>query len=249
MLQHEMLSIVQEQFALDLNCSPDDLTGEKDSFVFTEARENPGRRLYPRSEQHFEILSMGNAIIVSASPDILTIVKAELSGKSRDEASSMPFVYGHALYYLPALESIVPISPPDGFSFALIEQKDIPALYAHDGFRSAMQYDKDHLRPDVLVALAKSDKRIVGMAGASMDCMRMWQIGIDVLPDFRKQGLAAYLVNWLTLEILNRGIVPFYGTSPSNIASQRVAYRAGYFPAWICSYKGKFEGYMLSSTN
>ena len=94
-----MLNIVQSQLATDLNCAPDDLNGEKDSFVFTETQDNPDRRPFPRSEQHFEMLSMGNSIVVSASPDILAIVKPLLDGKSRDEAFSMPFIYGHSLYY------------------------------------------------------------------------------------------------------------------------------------------------------
>jgi len=80
------------------------------------------------------------------------------------------------------------------------------------------------------------------MAGASKDCAMMWQVGMDVLPNYRNYGLAAYLVNWLTLDILKRGYVPYYGTAVSNIASQCVAHRAGYSPAWVCAYKGKFDG-------
>ena len=75
MIKNEMLHIVQSQLATDMNCKLDDLNGEKDSFVYTITRDNPGRRPFPRSEQHFEMLSMGNSIVVSASPDILAICK------------------------------------------------------------------------------------------------------------------------------------------------------------------------------
>jgi len=115
-------------------------------------------------------------------------------------------------------------------------------LYAFEGFRNAIQYDADHPRPDVLVVLAKQDGHIVGMAGASADSDMMRQIGMDILPEYRHHGLAAYLVNRLTLETLNRGYVPYYGTASSNMASQRVAYRAGYEPAWMCAYEGRFNG-------
>jgi predicted GNAT family acetyltransferase len=100
-----------------------------------------------------------------------------------------------------------------------------------------------------MATLAKKDGRIVGIAGASDDCAKMWQVGVDVLPEFRNFGLAAHLVNRLTLEILKRGFIPYYGTSESHIASQRVAHRAGYYPAWICAYKGKFDGLELSPTS
>lgn len=195
------------------------------------------------------MLSMGKSIVVSASPDILDIVKPLLYGKDRDEAFSMPFVYGHSLYYLPDLAHIKPLDSPDGFVYETVEQYDIPALYQYEGFCNAIQYNTNHPRPDVLAALAKKGGHIVGMAGASNDCAMMWQVGMDVLPEYRNYGLAAYLVNRLTLEILNRGYVPYYGTASSNIASQRVAHRAGYCPAWVCAYKGKFDGLELSPTS
>lgn len=249
MRTHEMLRLVQSQLATDMNCTINDLNGEMDSFIFTEVKDNPSRRPFPRSEQHFEMLSMGQSIVVSASPKILEIVKPLLDGKGRDEAFSLPFVYGHSLYYLPDLPQIKSFTSPDGFAYEIVEQSEIPLLYRSEGFRNAVQYDASHPRPDILVTLAKKDGRIVGMAGASSDCAMMWQVGMDVLPEYRNHGLAAYLVNWLTLEILERGYVPYYGTASSNIASQRVAHRAGYFPVWVCAYKGKFDGLECSPTS
>jgi GNAT superfamily N-acetyltransferase len=244
----DMMRIVQSQLAADMNCALDDLNGEKDSFIFTLVQDNPSRRPFPRNEQHFEMLSMGKSIVVSASPDILDIVKPLLDGKTRDEAFSMPFVYGHSLYYLPELTKIKPLVSPAGFTYEMVEQCDIPVLYQHEGFRNALMYDANHLRPDILLTLAKKNSRIVGMAGASNDCAMMWQVGVDVLSEYRNQGLAAYLVNRLTLEILNRGYIPYYGTASSNIASQRVAHRTGYYPAWVCAYRGKFDGAECSPT-
>jgi GNAT superfamily N-acetyltransferase len=113
----------------------------------------------------------------------------------------MPFVTDREDY--PAdLARIAPLSSPGGFSCETVELAGIPALYRYEGFRNAIQYDLNHPRPDVLVVLAKKDGHVVGMAGASADCAIMWQIGVDVLPDHRSCGLAAYIVNRLTLEIL-----------------------------------------------
>jgi len=237
----QLLNLAQAQLAIDLNCTISDLNGEKDSFVFTEAKENPGRRPFPRGKNHFEMLSMGNAIIVSATPEIMKFVKSQLVGKNRDDAFSMPFVYGHSLYYLPDLEQLKPLSPPDGFTYELVEQRDIPPLYQFEGFHNALGYDVNQPRPDVLAALAKHGDQIVGMAGASADCAMLWQVGMDVLPEHRRHGLGAYLVYWLTLEILKRNYVPYYGTASSNIASQRVAHRAGYYSTWVSTYEGCFE--------
>ena len=242
MTTQEMLNIIRSQLTTDLNCTPDDLNGETDSFVFTEVRNNPGRRPFPRGERHFEMYSMGTSVVVSASPDILEIVKPLLEGKTRDEAFNMSFVEGQGINFLPDLARITPINPPDGFDYETVERDEIPALYRHEGFHYALQYDEDHPRPDVLAVTAKKDGSIIGIAGASDDCAKIWQIGVNVLPGFRNYGLAKYLVNRLTLDILKRGYVPHYATATSNIISQRVAFYAGYYPSYVCAYKGRFEG-------
>jgi len=122
MTKHEMVQIVRDQLAIDLNCTPDDLYGEQDSFVFTEARSNPGRRPFPWSDRHFEMLTMGRSIVVSASPMILQTVKPLLADKDRDDAFCMPFVYGHSLYYLPDLSLIKPLAPVNGLAYATVER-------------------------------------------------------------------------------------------------------------------------------
>jgi predicted GNAT family acetyltransferase len=81
-----------------------------------------------------------------------------------------------------------------------------------------------------VAALRKGE--IVGMAGASADSPTMWQIGINVEPACRGEGLASLLVTLLKNEILKRGVLPFYGTALSHIASQRTALVAGFLPAW-----------------
>ena len=61
----------------------------------------------------------------------------------------------------------------------------------------------------------------------------MWQIGIDVLPKYRNQGIASTITRKLAKEILNRGIVPFYCSAWSNIRSVRNAIKSGFIPAWV----------------
>ena len=73
------------------------------------------------------------------------------------------------------------------------------------------------------------------MAGASADSDTMWQIGINVEPGARRRGLATVLVSLLKDEILDRGILPYYGTAMSHIGSLRVAVGSGFIPAWATS--------------
>ena len=60
----------------------------------------------------------------------------------------------------------------------------------------------------------------------------MWQIGVDVLPEYRRQGIASALTENLAIEILKREKVPFYCCAWSNIRSARNAIRSGFRPSW-----------------
>lgn len=94
-------------------------------------------------------------------------------------------------------------------------------------------YGFEATAPDVLGVSASRDGVILGMAGASADSPLLWQIGVDVMPDARGQGLGAMLVGLLRNDILAAGRLPYYSTGISHIASQRVALRAGFLPAWF----------------
>jgi hypothetical protein len=237
----EIWSAVRKQLAIDLNCSADDLVG--DGFVFCESKENSGRRPFPRGERHFEMLTMGSAVIISATPDLLPYIRKQLDGKTREDAFNMPFVHGVGICYLPDKPQV--LSKPDGFDFELLERGDVLKLYdacKHDDFPYALSFNIDHPRPDVLASTAIVDGKVVGIAGSSMDCEMLWQIGINVLYDYRKHGIATVLTNMLALAILERSKIPYYATAPGNIASHRVAISAGFKPAWTCVYKGIFDG-------
>ena len=241
----EINKAVVSQLAVDLNCSQEDF--KRDGIVFCESKENPGRRPFPRGARHFEMATMGAAVIVSATMDILPFLKEQLKDKNRDEAFSMPFINGQGIYYLP--DDPRRLEAPKGFEYELVEQKEIFPLYALEGFGHAIVYENKPLRTDVLVTLAKKDGKVVAMAGASIDCEMLWQIGVNVLPGYRGLGLGAVLTNHLAIEILERGKIPYYGLAASNVASQRTAHRAGLMPAWYCVWRGRFDGILTEPTS
>ena len=86
---------------------------------------------------------------------------------------------------------------------------------------------------DVLGFAAYKNQQMIGMAACSQDCGSMWQIGVDVLPKCRQQGIASALTAALAWEILDRGKVPFYCCAWSNIKSARNAIKSGFRPAWV----------------
>ena len=86
---------------------------------------------------------------------------------------------------------------------------------------------------DVLAVGAYDDSELIGLAGCSADCETMYQIGVDVLPEYRRNGVASAVTSKLALEILKLGKVPFYCAAWSNIQSVRNAIKSGFRPAWV----------------
>lgn len=110
-------------------------------------------------------------------------------------------------------------------------QEDIAQFRGDERFDDAYGFCED--APDMLGVAALQDGQILGMAGASADSPCLWQIGINVMPEARGQGIASLLVSLLRNDVLSAGRLPYYGTSISHLESQRVALRAGFLPAWF----------------
>lgn len=128
-----------------------------------------------------------------------------------------------------------------GLSLEWFEQEEILSFQEKNKFKRAICFSPT--QPDVLAVAAVKEQGerfdqgcMAGMAGASQDGQYLWQIGIDVIPEFEGRGLGAYLVEHLKREIQSRGKIPFYGTSESHTVSQTVALKAGFVPAWTELY-------------
>lgn len=233
MTKSEMMNIVYNQLAVDYNCKPDDFC--KDGVIFTIAEKKNGRREMPFVTPRLEVITMGKSTIVNASKKIMPYVKRKFSGKSAYDILTSEIVYGVNPYYLPDVENIK-IIDNKLYGFKLIDS-DIQSLYKYKQFKNALQYDNESKRPEVLAAVAYVGSKIIGIACASADSNTMWQIEVDVLPEYRGHGIAVKLVNMMTVETLNRGVVPYYTTDCSNINSQKTAIKSGYIPAWSHSFK------------
>jgi GNAT superfamily N-acetyltransferase len=133
-------------------------------------------------------------------------------------------------------EDLRPFSIPNEVSVTLVEGEDIPALYTQDQFHHALSYHSESTRPDVLASVAERHGAVVGIAGASADCDVMWQVGVDVLADFRGRGIGKALVGTLSQALWKRGIIPYYSTTVSNLQSRQVASSLGFWPAWVDLY-------------
>ena len=222
-----MMDCVYNQLAIDYNCSPDDFL--KEGLIFTEAKQNEGRRPFPWIIPRLEMLTMGNGIVINASADILPLVYQQLEGKTRYD-----------------LDKITLLSRNKEFEYVIIEKDDIQKLYEFKDFNYALQYDINSQHPEMVAVIAKYKDTVVGIASSTAECKTMWQISVDVLSPYRGNKLATILVNTLTLEVLNRGYIPYYFTDCSNVISLRVAVQAGYLPAWSHCFRTRLDELLIS---
>ena len=120
-----------------------------------------------------------------------------------------------------------------GVEIEILEGDAIQKLYSDHRFHMALGYSQDSDLKDMLAVVAYEHGEILGVAAASNDTDQIWQIGVDVVPEKRKQHVATDIVKIISNEILKRDKIPYYGTAWSNIASKRLAINAGYKPVWV----------------
>jgi GNAT superfamily N-acetyltransferase len=132
-----------------------------------------------------------------------------------------------AEYFLPDMKRLTNL--PCDYELRVLEKTDFEDLYQPE-WSNALCSDRKQL--DVLAVGAYDGNKLIGLAGCSADADEMWQIGVDVLPGYRRKGIASSLTSRLATEILVRGKVPFYCCAWSNLRSVRNAVKSGLYPAW-----------------
>ena len=240
MTNQEILKIAMVQSATDLCAEPLDF--EKNENVVVISRENKGARRYLKLPFSCQLVSYGNNVVASVSPEFCEIVENYINKYPVEHLFETPHLHvlNEALmkkgqkicfmaeYFLPDVNALRALDGP--YELRLLTQNDFADLYLPE-WSNALCEKRKHL--DVLGVGAYDGDRLIGLAGCSADCDTMWQIGIDVLPEYRRQGIASALTSRLAIEILNRGKVPFYCAAWSNIKSVRNAIKSGFRPAWV----------------
>ncbi len=240
MTNEDILRIAMAQSAIDSGCSPQDFCASENRIVHSAASKQA--RAYLSLPFFCDLVSYGTNIVASVDPLCEEAVRDYLSRYPQEHCFETPnlHVLNDALekqgyrvcfmaeYFLPDVKQIAPCSC--GYEMRLMTP-DVFASYYLPEWSNALCEKRRYL--DRLAIGAFDNGKLIGMAGASEDCASMWQIGIDVLPAYRRQGIASALTKTLAYEILSRGIVPFYCAAWSNIASVRNAVKSGFLPAWV----------------
>ena len=240
MTNEKILEIALRQSAYDCNCSPEDFLREE--HVFTTSVKHPKARKYLPLPFECDLVSYGNNVVAQTSDRTRGAVREYLSKYVVAHSFETPNVHVldemllhyhlkvcfTAVYYLPDVEKLRELPCP--YELRVLHPEDFAELYLSEWSNALCEKRKEL---DVLGVGAYDNGRLVGLAGCSADCEDMYQIGIDVLPEYRRQGIASALTSRLAIEILKLDKVPFYCTAWCNLKSARNAVKCGFSPAWV----------------
>ncbi len=239
MTNSEIKEIALRQSAEDIGCQANDFLLDKN--VVVPFHLGKSARKYYKEPIICNFVSYGSNIVAATTEEVCDLVREYidkfefyhcfetpnmhwLNGRLAERGYEVCFM---AEYYLPDVNKI-----PDTeclYETRILFQEDFKDLYLPE-WSNALCKDRKQL--DVLGVGAYDNDRLIGFAACSADCDDMWQIGVDVIPQYRQKGVASALTSSLAKEILNRGKVPFYCSAWSNIRSARNAVKSGFIPAW-----------------
>ena len=238
----KILQIAMQQQAIDYNCIPEDFCSSENKVVIS--KENPKARAYLTLPFFCALTSFGNNIVASVHADIAEFVSEYIKDKKIEECFVAPDIFTlndelrkHNVEFsfcaqraLPDVNVIKPI--PCDYELKILHPDDYSELYSKPEWSNAVGSGR-HRHLDRIAVAAYGGQKLIGFAGSGASCENMWQIGVDVLPDYRRKGIGSALISRLALEILDMGIVPFAGNRWANIRSIKTQFSCGFKPAWV----------------
>ncbi len=236
----DIWEIALRQSAYDCNCSPKDFLAEQN--VVTVSQKHPLARKYLALPLCCDLVSYGSNIVAQASEEIVPIVREFVDRYPVEHCFETPNMhilnerlrpFGQKIcfmaeYFLPDIDKLKAL--PCDYEIQILRQEDFAVLYLPQWSNALCEKRKDL---DILGMGAYDHGKLIGLAGCSADCEMMYQIGVDVLPEYRRRGIASALTSRLALEILALDKVPFYCAAWSNLKSVRNAIHCGFRPAWV----------------
>lgn len=228
----DILLVIRSQLANEFCCDVADLDSCNVKFTVNYTCRSP----------YIKIMTFNQSVIISTSAQLFSKVKKSLTGRNRDEIFEFPLVFGQTIHYIPDVNKIPKIILTDTYTYELLQGDNVKKLRCIAGFDNSLGFDGSGNTPTTICFYAQKGDTVIGLAGASVKAKNIWEVGVDIKPECRNDGLGTKLVSYLTVEILKHGIVPVYSASVTNIGSQMVANRSGYIPCWVDTYGNILDG-------
>ena len=191
MTNKDILNTAMHQSAVDLACAPEDFLTDTNKIVIS--KKNQGARKYLKLPFECNLVSYGNNIVASVREDVAGVIENYIEKYPVEHCFETPNmnVLNAALakydlkicfmaeYFLP---DITLLKKHDcKYETRILHQSDFADLYKPEWSNVLCEKRKEL---DVLGVGAYDGGKLIGLAACSADCDSMWQIGIDVLPEY-----------------------------------------------------------------
>ena len=243
MNEAKLRNMLQRQLVLDYNCYLEDF--DSSNTLITAKTLHPERRLFEDEDSIADIVVHEGKLIASVDDEFFDDAEEffesaegewffdtyDIIGFDR-VLSRFGYEAGPArIGYIPRSEQAIKKAAESELVIKLLEGRELNPFRGDERFNEALLFSK--VTPDMLAAAAYSDTgAILGMAGASRNSAAMWEMGVNVLPEARHDGVASVLVARLAMEVLKNGRLPYFNACMSHLAAQRTALNAGLYPAF-----------------
>lgn len=240
MKKNDVLARVRKQLSIDLNCKEEDF--DYGRITVTDIAQKDGCILYGDEDRALIACYFGGGAVFSVVPDMQDHCRRILDGHDPEwvfdtssliKFSEFLYLHGHNIgnlqqYYVPDPE--LP-KTQDLFSAEWIPESDLCRYKNEPAAEGVLHFDAK--APDKLCLVVRMNGKIVGMASAKADSPLLWQISVRVLPEYRGKGIAENLLGQMKDAVLEKDLVPYYGSTASHTITNAVGAAAGFFPAWV----------------
>ena len=227
MNKQQMIDIIKKYLACKFECDISELDKKGLNIVKN------------KQDCKLKMLLFYDLILVSSSENMYDYVCEKLKDKNTYEIFEFPYTYGQSIYLIPNLNKISKQEEISKYEFKLYDG-NTDEINLSSGFENAITFENGKCISNIAYCAIK-DGQVIGVAGADKINDDIWEVGIEVLPEYRKEGLASLLTINLTLKILEKGIVPIWSASVSNIGSLAVATNSDYTPLWMETFGDIFD--------
>lgn len=244
MTYQDYLSQACALLALECSCTPEAFLQSEN--LLTLSRPRQGGRVYMPHRPFFHMVTFGGGAVITAAEPMQDFLREYIKNKQGHWLFELPNLlpiqhelekHGYALtqthhLFLPDREAPVTEDRPVKWYFG----EELTQFRCDPRFPNAieaMDVDLPAESPLKMAVCAYHGDQIIGIAGCAEDAPGWYQIGIDVLPEYRSQGLGKYLTALMKNAITRQGGIPYYITSTAGYHSWKIALACGFRPAWV----------------
>lgn len=248
MTETEIKNWVIEQLKIDYQVLDSYMENDSNLFIYREKKKDDKRKIIKLSS-FISILCLGDKVIFCGDSRIIDWCREQYSDYPAQWFSNfdnLKFLndklaennykinpYSHHYYVPSCLCNLKEVK----YETRDINGEEISKLTQKEIFKNAL-FQNAFREEQIGIACYDNDK-MIALIVATKRSNIIWEISVDTRLEYRNKGIASALIKRMTNNLLESGKIPIYGTSESNINSQKLAIKADYKPLWYELYSQK----------